>query len=384
MIEVSKKYGCLTVLDMGEEYSRTEAYSSLIEKKDKLENKINNQDDFDNFRFEKYYLKEELSNIKSKLCTHYKCRCKCGKIYYYNAETIENKPRYCFYPIPISTRLTYSNAAADATYRKKQKYANLENVVLLDKSKCIPSEDYCENYNIYKRKQIEKNEEALKMEISMIPRVNAKNYEIDFVGKQYESLYIEECCNDYLESEPVYRFSQQHQKKWDKIIVYKQYRCKCVLCGKEYYIKCDKFGIYPPTEYGYHAYNGYWSDISCDCHQISSFQWIVNKLLFENNVPYRVEYSFPNLRGVFYNLKFDFAIFNVDGSLKCLVECQGEQHYKAVDEFGGEWQFNNQVKNDNKKREYCKKNNIQLIEISYKDKKYERIEEILKKYAILK
>jgi len=101
-------------------------------------------------------------------------------------------------------------------------------------------------------------------------------------------------------------------------------------------------------------------------------------------VPYRVEYSFPNLRGVFYNLKFDFAIFNVDGSLKCLVECQGEQHYKAVDEFGGEWQFKNQVKNDNKKREYCKKNNIQLIEISYKDKKYERIEEILKKYAILK
>ena len=54
-----------------------------------------------------------------------------------------------------------------------------------------------------------------------------------------------------------------------------------------------------------------------------------------------------------------------------------------VDEFGGEAQYDIQVKNDELKREYAKKHNIQLIEISYKNKKYEKIEAILKEHKVI-
>jgi hypothetical protein len=221
--------------------------------------------------------------------------------------------------------------------------------------------------------------------IAKIPRVNAKNYDVDFSGRQYESLYIEKCVNEHLESEPHFSFTQKHKKCWHNITVYKQYKCKCSLCGKEQLVTCNRFGIYPPTGYGYHVYNGYWSSVYCDCHPISSFQCIATKLLFENDVPYEVEYSFDDLYGIggVDYLRYDFAIFNKDGSIKCLIECQGEQHFKPVEEFGGEEQFNIQVKNDSLKRQYAKKHNIKLIEISYTSKKIEQIEDILRKEGVL-
>lgn len=54
-------------------------------------------------------------------------------------------------------------------------------------------------------------------------------------------------------------------------------------------------------------------------------------------------------------LKYDFAIFNTDGSIKFLIECQGKQHYEPVKEFGGKSQFEYQVRNDKIKYEYAKK-----------------------------
>ena len=149
---------------------------------------------------------------------------------------------------------------------------------------------------------------------------------------------------------------------------------------------CDKFGIFPPTEYGYRAYNGYWSDVSCDCHPISSFQWIVTRLLMESGVPYQVEYSFDDLYGAAgrNKLRFDFAVFNCDGTIKALIECQGEQHYKPVEEFGGLYAYETPKKNDQLKREYVEKNNIRVVEISYKEKQIEIVEKILRVNGIIK
>lgn len=416
MIEVGKKYGCLTVLDNGEEYTQTEKYYENLEKHDALKSELqpyiekrdkliaNNPDLYELFKQNKTYAdnsdfetqmcelnniiytkKERLKRIEAKLEAHYKCQCKCGKINYYNSKTIENNPKYCIYPVPISTRHTYSAKAQNATYRKQKKYDSIENVILCEKSKCYPSADYCEYYNKYKERQLAKNEEAFNLEVAKLQRVNAENYDVDFIGKQYESLYIEECCNDHYESEPHFSFTQQHRKRWCDITVYKLYKCRCILCGKEQIIRCNQFGIHPPTSYGFTSYNGYWSAARCDCHYISSFQWIVTKLLFDNNVPYQVEYSFPDLFGHYeiHKLRFDFAVFNEDGSIKCLIECQGEQHYMPVEEFGGESQYEEQVINDQLKRDYAKKNNLELIEISYKDKNFDKIETILKDHNIL-
>lgn len=416
MIEINKKYGCLTILDNGEEYRKTELYSEWLEKnkqlkkvlepwfeklkeaKEKYPNVLN--EDMKNkltsseknirlkvrqLRWEYSTQLQEFKELNKKLEKHYKCSCKCGNINYYNEKTLESKPRFCIYPVPISTKFTYSISAQNATYRKEQKYEKIENVLLKDKAECLPSEEYCALYNKYKEKQLIKKEEKLNLEIANLPRVNAKNYEINYEGKQYESLLIETCVNDHMESQPSFSFTQFHHKQWHAITVYKQYRCRCILCGKEQLITCDKFGIYPPTEYGYHAYFGYWSNVSCDCHPISSFQWIVTKLLMENDIPYLVEYSFDDLYGVAgkNKLRFDFAVFNEDGSIKVLIECQGEQHYKPVEEFGGTTAYENQKKNDQLKKEYAEKNNIKVIEISYKDKQLQNIKEILSTNGII-
>lgn len=347
---VSKNYGCLTIIDNGEEYMQSEKYFNALKEYKKLEFFTNNN---------------ELSKIKSEIEPHYKCQCKCGKIHYYDIKTLESNPKYCYYPV-------------SRWYKKNE---DLLCVKLCNSSECLPSDEYCERYNNYKRKQIKKQKEKLDMEIAKIPRKFAENYDFDFTGKQYESLYIENCNNDHLESEPKKVF-----KKWNTITVYKEYKCKCILCEKEYYIKCSDFGIYPPTQYGTHAYYGYWSEAYCDCHEISSFQWIVNKLLFENNIKYQVEYSFDDLIGCYgkNKLRFDFVVFDENNLIKCLIECQGEQHYMPVEEFGGESQYQKQIKNDTLKRDYTKKHNIPLIEISYKNKKFEKVEAILKENGIIK
>ena len=70
-------------------------------------------------------------------------------------------------------------------------------------------------------------------------------------------------------------------------------------------------------------------------------------------------------------------------NLKCLIECQGEHHYKPAQEFGGINQFENQVKNDELKRTYAKEHNIPLIEIPFTCNTYEKEVKFLKQYNII-
>ena len=204
------------------------------------------------------------------------------------------------------------------------------------------------------------------------------------MGRRYESLDVLECVNNSLESAPTPYYTQRHEKKYHDITIYKEYRCRCYLCGKVKLIKCDKFGIFPPTEYGYRAYGGYWSDVFCDCHAISSFQWIVTDILMKNGIDYRVEVSFDGVYGIDNEtpLRFDFAIYK-EGKVWALIECQGEQHFMPVEEFGGEHKFIIQQRNDEEKRKYAKERKIKLIEISYKNKKYETVESILRDQLVI-
>ena len=225
--------------------------------------------------------------------------------------------------------------------------------------------------------------QAEKKKTDSYDRVLSENYEVDYTGKTFESLEVLECIDENHEELSSYR--DLRRKKGGTYKVYKLYRCRCYLCGKELRVKCSQFHIEPPTEYGPTATNGYWSGIQCDCHEISSFQWIVNKLLYENSISYKVEVSFPDLLGVsgIKPLRYDFGIYEKDGSLRCLIECNGEQHYKSVPEFGGERAFQIQEKNDDLKRLYAEEHGIPLIVIPYKTKKIEQIQSILVKHGIL-
>lgn len=49
----------------------------------------------------------------------------------------------------------------------------------------------------------------------------------------------------------------------------------------------------------------------------------------------------------------------------CLIEYDGEQHYKPVEFFGGEEGFKNAQYRDKIKNDYCENNNINLIRLPY-------------------
>lgn len=100
---------------------------------------------------------------------------------------------------------------------------------------------------------------------------------------------------------------------------------------------------------------------SCGCLKSKGEQKI-KSILQENNINYKSQYYFSDLYWEGY-LRFDFAIF-IDNKLHCLIEYQGIQHYQPIDFFKNsqkQWQ------RDQEKREYCKKNNILLVEIPYTD-----------------
>lgn len=119
---------------------------------------------------------------------------------------------------------------------------------------------------------------------------------------------------------------------------------------------------------------------SCGCVK-SRMEESIAKFLKTYGVNFAKEKSFPDLKtpkgGSAY---FDFAVYN-DDKLYCLIEAQGIQHYieeKGAPEFG---KYEREV-TDILKKEYCKKNNIPLIEISYLDNiEYEMLSFLVELYA---
>jgi hypothetical protein len=98
----------------------------------------------------------------------------------------------------------------------------------------------------------------------------------------------------------------------------------------------------------------------------------IKTILNKYNIKYEPQKRFKNCRNVF-PLPFDFFL----NDHNFLIEAQGQQHYKPVSRFGGEKQFDIQKIRDKIKYDYCKNNNIKLIEIPYWE--FENIELILTK-----
>jgi hypothetical protein len=93
----------------------------------------------------------------------------------------------------------------------------------------------------------------------------------------------------------------------------------------------------------------------------------VEYFLIENKIVYKQEFSFPDLKGKYEVLRFDFAIFGND-VLKCLIEFDGLQYFKYVKGFHkSEEDFYTIQKYDKLKNIYCKKNKINLIRIQFNE-----------------
>lgn len=109
---------------------------------------------------------------------------------------------------------------------------------------------------------------------------------------------------------------------------------------------------------------------------------IIN-FLEAKNIQYQKEYSFKDLISPTSDkkLRFDFAIFKND-ILNCLIEFDGSQHYKSVEFFGGQEEFEKRQIRDNLKNEYCKNNNIILYRIKYNDNIVQKLSQILQERNI--
>lgn len=100
----------------------------------------------------------------------------------------------------------------------------------------------------------------------------------------------------------------------------------------------------------------------------STGEIIIYNVLKDANLPFEEEYEFPDLISSSGRaLRFDFAVFNDDGTLDFLIEFQGKQHYKPVSKYGGYKSLRRQQYNDIQKRKYCLKHNIRLVTIPYYD-----------------
>lgn len=112
----------------------------------------------------------------------------------------------------------------------------------------------------------------------------------------------------------------------------------------------------------------------CPQCNLSKGEERVRLFLEKNNIEFNREVKLNGLVGINNGpLRFDFEVL-LDGELYYL-EFDGEQHFKP--KFG-EYEFNRTVKNDIIKNEFCKKNNLNLLRISYTELK--NIDIILKEY----
>jgi hypothetical protein len=102
----------------------------------------------------------------------------------------------------------------------------------------------------------------------------------------------------------------------------------------------------------------------------SSLEKKIRKVLTKNNILFEKQKRFNDCRDK-NTLPFDFYL----SEYNILCEAQGRQHLIGIDFFGGEEQLILQQRHDQIKRDYCKNNNIKLIEISYLD--FKNIEKIL-------
>lgn len=103
---------------------------------------------------------------------------------------------------------------------------------------------------------------------------------------------------------------------------------------------------------------------SCGCSSSSKRELMIKNILDKYSIGYEQQYTFDRCKYI-NKLRFDFALFNDDESLNCLIEYDGEQHYISIDLFGGEEGLKLNQKRDGIKDAYCKDNDILLYRLKY-------------------
>lgn len=94
-------------------------------------------------------------------------------------------------------------------------------------------------------------------------------------------------------------------------------------------------------------------------------------------LPFKQQFTFPDCRGARGGVcRFDCAVLDSsDQSPLLLIEYDGAQHFKPVEFFGGQKEFEYRQHNDRIKDSYCMDHGIPLLRISYKQ--FDQIEQLV-------
>ena len=350
-IRVGQKSGCLTIIEL--DVNDSETYDKLIEEDRVMkERELQRCDSPEKAKevsshYEHYIeIYEKLKKVKK-----IKCKCKCGReIYMLAPYFFFKRHNYC------DTLNNYMNISVS-----KDVYAQLIN----DKNATADEEELYSVLDNMPYSFFHMNIKECGLKEQKRERVRSSDYDYELPFKNHATLVIEGYGKDKEE------LCKAGRKEY--YVIYRTFKCRCKLCGKEYEYRYKDFEI--------EKSDGYYSLARCNCRDDSfftapsSFEWRTMKFFREYGIEYEAEVSFPDLIGAGhkYLLRYDFAVYE-NGKIKALIECQGAQHYrKSEDEgFGGEPVFRLQQLNDEKKRAYAQEKGLKLIEISYKQNTYEK------------
>ena len=119
--------------------------------------------------------------------------------------------------------------------------------------------------------------------------------------------------------------------------------------------------------------NSHLRGVGCPFCNESKMEINIRKFLIENNINFEQQKRFEWLGK--QSLDFYLPEYNI------AIECQGLQHFKPCDFFGGEKGFIKRIKLDNMKYKKCKKNNINILYYSTYDypNMIQNVEDLIKK-----
>ena len=100
----------------------------------------------------------------------------------------------------------------------------------------------------------------------------------------------------------------------------------------------------------------------------------IRQWLYDNNIPCITQKIFNDCKDT-KPLPFDFYLPDYN----LCIEFDGEQHYRPIEYFGGQKQFEYIQKHDKIKTKYCENNNIKLLRIPY----FKNIEEELSNFLFI-
>ena len=292
----------------------------------------------------------------SQNCAYWVCQCTCGKVHTVAAQSLKNgRAKSCGCLISETTR---RRTTIDLTGQRFGKLVVIRKAMQDEKpdtqdGRCgnwwICDCD-CGNKNIVKK--------GAYLRSGRVKSCGCYNKEMSFEKNHKDITGQKFGCLTAIEAAP-----QLRKHRHNRSVIW---RCACD-CGNTAYVTVS-------------ALQG-GGTISCGC-VVSKNEMKIQHFLEKNNVNFRSQYSFDDLRSkeTGWHLKFDFAVFDKNfKQIIFLIEYDGEQHYYGT-RFSphpeeNQEKFRKIKLYDAQKDKYCQENNIELVRIPYWDAK--KVEEIL-------